>query len=100
MATAKKTAKKPRVKVINWAKESDKATARVEKKLNNLFKAFAAETAKKPYTTGQSNTLWRKNYKQKFEKLEKELAAVNNKVWLKYHKSLSTNEPKPGYKIV
>ena len=100
MACYKKSTSKPRVKVINWAREISKATARVEKKLNNLFKAFAAETAKKPYTTGQYNALWRKKYKQKFEKLDKELDTAIDKVWLKYHKILGSPEPKPGYKII
>lgn len=50
--------------------------------------------------TSDLNNLWNKKYRAEWDRLDKEEDEAYKKLWLKYHVSTSSTEPKKGYKIV
>jgi len=44
--------------------------------------------------------LWQKKYAKKWESVEKAWDKAFNKLWLKYHVSLSSTKVKEGYKLI
>ena len=50
--------------------------------------------------TSDLNKLWNKKYRAARERLDKEEGEAYEKLWLKYHVSIISTQPKKGYKIV
>lgn len=90
MATTKKT------KVVDWEKELDKATGKLNKSMDKLFKDFDKEVSKSahPMSLSQRNALWNKKYEPKYDKLDKQIDAAYLKLWQKYFNK--NNTPKEG----
>ena len=51
-------------------------------------------------STSELNQLWNKKYKAEWDRIDKEEDKAYEKLYLKYHESLSSTRPKKGYKIV
>lgn len=98
MATTTKTkTKTPKKKVVIWEKVVEKALAPYQKKFDKLFSDFKKEAAMRPMSTSERNELWSKKYEKKYKALDRSQQDAINKLWLKYHYSLSSTAVKPGY---
>lgn len=95
MATKKLPVKK---KKIYWQKELEKATGKMNREMDALFRAFDKETAEHPMPLSDRNALWKKKYEPKYDRLDKKIDAAYLRLWKKYHNP--NNTPKVGYIIV
>lgn len=101
MATTRKSTRKKTVKIVFWRKEVEKIDRPFRKKFNDLFKQFDREKKKLGITTtAENNRLWKEKYEKKYNSLDRQLDKRVDKLWLKYHTSLSSTQALPGYKIV
>lgn len=82
-----------RKKIIHWGKLVDKVSEPYQKKFDAIFKAHKKEA--KLMTIAQSNKLWDKKYKNKYDKIEKQWDKELDKIYYKYHNK--NNEVKKGY---
>lgn len=80
-------------KVIYWKKLVDKVASPFLKKMNAIFNAHAKET--KGLSAYQSNLIWNKKYKAKYNKIDNQLDDALNKLYYKYH--YRNNKIKEGY---
>lgn len=90
-----------KVKVIHWSSLFEKYSKPFRKKTDALIAKYNKEAKSLGLrTTSGLNNLWNKFYKAEWDRIEKEEDKAYNKLWLKYHVSLSSTQPKKGYKIV
>lgn len=92
---------KPKVKIIHWSSLIEKHTKPFRKKSDALMSKYNKEAKQLGLrSVPDLNKLWNKKYRAAWERLDKEEDEAYKKLWLKYHVSTSSTEPKKGYKIV
>lgn len=90
-----------KVKVIHWSSLFEKYNKPFKKKTDALMSKYNKEAKQLGLrSTSEMNRLRKEKYEDEWDRLDKEEDKAYNKLWLKYHVSLSSTQPKKGYKIV
>lgn len=88
-----------KVKVVKWKKELAKHTGPLQRKMKDLFREYDKRSANIKSTV-EHNELWKRKFKERYDRLDKRIDEAYRRLWLKYYVSADSTKVKPGYKIV